>query len=230
MDFSYYKINKLLWRRSKEDGARIVHEVGLSMDKAPPALPAPPSPVVKPPRQPKPDPMIKMMDDIGKARDTFSCFKTLLNTPDPPKAPTGVSMKIMRLRAVVLVGFAAIGVLYFGLFNRIPHGTECEKSSSPDGIYIAERCFLEVQSFRSGNAKYVGRLFDAENGKLLAEHTFITPVPDLFWSPGFRSGEPSPHYVGPSVNFSRGGEDGDGSDISLPPSGWDRLLAARPRL
>ena len=47
MDLSYYKINKLLWRWSKKDGARIVHEVGLSMDKAPPAQPAPPAPVVK---------------------------------------------------------------------------------------------------------------------------------------------------------------------------------------
>ncbi|WP_434108933.1 hypothetical protein [Paraburkholderia caffeinilytica] len=139
-------------------------------------------------------------------------------------------MKFLRLRAVVLVGLTVIGALYFGLFDRTPHGTECEKSSSPDGIYIAERCFLEVQSFRSGDAKYVGRLFNAESGKLLAEHTFITPVPDLFWSPGFHSGEPIPRYIGPSVNFSRGGEDGDGSDIPLPPSLWDRLLAARPNL
>jgi hypothetical protein len=137
-------------------------------------------------------------------------------------------MKPTRLRARMLVGLAITCALYFGLFNRISRGTECKKSTSPDGIYIAERCFLEVQSFRSGYAKYVGRLFDAESGKLLAEHTFITPVPDLFWSPGFRSGEPVPHYIGPSVNFSRGGEEGDGSDISLPPSLWDRLLAARP--
>ncbi|MFP3564289.1 hypothetical protein [Paraburkholderia sp. SIMBA_030] len=139
-------------------------------------------------------------------------------------------MKVMRLHAVMLVGLTVISALYFGLVDRTPHGTECEKSSSPDGIYIAERCFLEVQSFRSGDAKYVGRLFDAKSGSLLAEHTFISPVPDLFWSPGFYSGEPVPHFIEPSVNFSRGGEDGDGSDISLPPSRWDKLLAARPRL
>lgn len=139
-------------------------------------------------------------------------------------------MKITRGRAAAIVGIVVIGTLYFGMFSHTPQGTICEKSSSPDGIYIAERCFLNVQSFRSGDAKYVGRLFDATSGKLLAEHTFITPVPDLFWSPGFHSGEPVPQYIGPSVNFSRGGEVGDGSDISLPPSVWDRILAARPRL
>jgi hypothetical protein len=139
-------------------------------------------------------------------------------------------MKFVRILAVVLVGLSVFGALYFGVVDRTPHGTECEKSSSPDGIYIAERCFLEVQSFRSGDAKYVGRLFDAKSGKLLAKHIFITPTPDLFWSPGFRTGEPIPHYLGPSVNFSRGGEEGDGSDILLPPSLWDQFLAARPSL
>lgn len=90
MELSYYKINKLFWRWSKKDGASIVHEVGLSMDKAPPVLPAPPAPAVRAtsaPRQPKPDPMVKMVDDIGKAVDAFSRFKTWLNTPDPPKPP-----------------------------------------------------------------------------------------------------------------------------------------------
>src|SRR5271165_2567457 len=101
----------------------------------------------------------------------------------------------MRLRAVMLAGLTVIGALYFGLFNRTPQGTECENSSSPDEIYMTERCFLEVKSFRNGDAKYVGRLFDAKSGNLLAEHIFITPVPDLFWSPGFYSGEPEPHYI-----------------------------------
>ncbi|MCC8393514.1 hypothetical protein LJ656_13020 [Paraburkholderia sp. MMS20-SJTR3] len=139
-------------------------------------------------------------------------------------------MTLLRSRIITLIGLATIGALYFVFVSRTPHGTDCEKSSSPDGIYTAERCLLEVQSFRSGNAKYVGRLFDASNGRLLAEHTFVTPVPDLFWSAGFYSGEPTPRYIKPSVNFSRGGEAGDGSDISLPPSFWDRLLAARSGL
>ncbi|WP_434108934.1 DUF6402 family protein [Paraburkholderia caffeinilytica] len=90
-EFSYYKINKLLWRWSSKEGARIVREVGLSTDKAPPALPKQPetnstrgTPTPKPP---KPDPMVKMVDDIGKAVEAFSRFKIWLNTPDPPKPP-----------------------------------------------------------------------------------------------------------------------------------------------
>lgn len=139
-------------------------------------------------------------------------------------------MRLVRIGAIVLAALTGIGTLYFSLCDRTPRGTECEKSSSPDGIYIAERCFLEVQSFDNGDKKYVGRLFDARSGRLLAQHTFITPVPELFWSSGFYSGEPNPHYIEPSVNFSRGGEDGDGSAISLPPSFWEKLMAARPRL
>ncbi|AOI79774.1 DUF6402 family protein [Burkholderia sp. NRF60-BP8] len=88
MDLSYYKINKLLWRWSRTEGARIVHDAGLSMDRAPPALPASPAPVAKAvpaPKPPKPDPMVKMVDDIWGAVDAFSRFKTWLNTADPPK-------------------------------------------------------------------------------------------------------------------------------------------------
>ncbi|MEN8501247.1 MULTISPECIES: hypothetical protein [Paraburkholderia] len=85
MDLSYYKINKLLWRWSKKDGARIVREARLSMDKAPPALPVPPaarSPHAKPP---KPDLLVQMVDDLYKASDAFSRFKKWLDTPAPPK-------------------------------------------------------------------------------------------------------------------------------------------------
>jgi hypothetical protein len=131
--------------------------------------------------------------------------------------------------ALIAVG---IGVIYFFFFNHTPQGTHCKRSKSPDGLYTAERCLLGWDPGFSSD--YVGRLFDAKRGKLLAEHTFSTPVPDLFWSPGmFYSSDPnSPviRYAGPSVVFSSGDlVDGD-SGISLPPSSWDRLLAARPRL
>lgn len=139
-------------------------------------------------------------------------------------------MKAIRIKMGVIGGGIIIGSLYLGLFNRTPHGTKCIRSISPDGVYLAERCFLQVESYRTEDTQYVARLFDAKSGNLLAEHVFTTPVPDFYWSPGFYSGEPEPRYIGPSVNFSRGGEDGDGSDISLPPSFWDRLMAKRPRI
>jgi len=114
---------------------------------------------------------------------------------------------------------AVIGVLYLVLFNHTPQGTECERSTSPDGKYIAERCLLESVP-GGGNSKYVGRLFDAKNGELLAELTLRTPIPELLWG----------DYEGESVLFSRGDAlDNDGS-IRIPPSKWDRLLAVRPRL
>ncbi|MFP3564288.1 DUF6402 family protein [Paraburkholderia sp. SIMBA_030] len=88
MDLSYYKINKLLWRWSKKDGARIVREAKLSMDKAPPALPVPPAAKVSPtPKPPKPDPLVQMVDDLYRASDAFSRSKKWLDTPAPPKQP-----------------------------------------------------------------------------------------------------------------------------------------------
>jgi hypothetical protein len=131
------------------------------------------------------------------------------------------------LTAIVVV----VGVLYFGLFNHTPHGTECQKSASPDGLYVGERCLLDWVP--GGSSEYVGRVLDAKNGKLLAQHTFSTPVPDLSWSSGVNySVEPDGplRYIGPSVGFSIGDGGDDSAYISLPPSMWDRLLAARPRL
>ncbi|MFP3567632.1 hypothetical protein [Paraburkholderia sp. SIMBA_030] len=139
-------------------------------------------------------------------------------------------MKFTR-RRVALLALIAIGALYFALFNRTPHGTKCQRSTSPDGVYMAERCLLV--RIPGGNSEYVGRLFNAKSGKLLAQHTFSTPVPDLSWSSGVTySLKPDGpvHYFGPSVGFSIGDGSDDSTYISLPPSGWDRLLAARPRL
>ena len=125
----------------------------------------------------------------------------------------------------------AIGLLYFGLFDHTPLGKKCQKSTSPDDRYVAERCLLDWVP--GGNSEYVGRVFDAKTGKKLAQHTFSTPVPELRWSPGVLYSlkpESPPSYIGPSVAFSRGNADDGDSSISLPPSKWDRLLAARPRL
>jgi hypothetical protein len=140
-------------------------------------------------------------------------------------------MKPIGKKISLICCILVAGAAYFGLLNHTPHGTECVKSTSPDGTYIAERCFLGMQGFRSDNGRYVARVFDAKSGSLLAESVFETPVPDFSWSTGFYYSDlKQARYVGPAVYFQRGGEDGDGSSISLPPSTWDRLLARRPRL
>ncbi|MDR5747595.1 DUF6402 family protein [Caballeronia sp. LZ029] len=91
MDFSYYRINKFLWRWSEQDGARIVRVAGLSMDKAPPAPPTPPAVTATPaPALQKPDPLMKMVDDLYKVAHAFSRFKAWLNAPDPPKLAKSV--------------------------------------------------------------------------------------------------------------------------------------------
>ena len=128
----------------------------------------------------------------------------------------------------VALGTALIGILYFSLFDTTPHGTECKRSTSPDGLYIAERCVLRWVP--GGDSKYVGRLFDVGSGKKLAQHTFSTPVPDLSW---YHSMDYSPKDNGalihppPSVGFSIGDGGDDATFISLPPSTWDKLLAAQ---
>jgi hypothetical protein len=86
MDLSYYKINKLLWRWSKEDGARIVRNVSLSLDRQPPAREEPKPPPAASPKKPKPKPQVG--DGLLKMMELHSRFKTWLETPDPPKPPT----------------------------------------------------------------------------------------------------------------------------------------------
>lgn len=131
----------------------------------------------------------------------------------------------------VVCGSTAIGILYFTLFDTTPRGTECKRSTSPNGLYIAERCVLRW--LPRGDSKYVGRLFDAKSGRKLAQHIFSTPVPDLSWYLGM---DYSPKDDGvlihapPSVGFSIGDGGDDATFISLPPSTWDKLWAARPHL
>ncbi|MBB5398810.1 DUF6402 family protein [Paraburkholderia youngii] len=88
----YFKVNKLLWRWKRFDGAEgctVVREARLSMDKAPPLLPKPPEPKVTPSklaRKPgRPDPSVKFFDDVEKMTGTLSRFKSWLDAPDSPK-------------------------------------------------------------------------------------------------------------------------------------------------
>ncbi|MPV69054.1 hypothetical protein [Burkholderia sp. BE17] len=127
-----------------------------------------------------------------------------------PQSTFAVSRVSRTLLVIVLIVFFAI--------DRTPYGEECRKSTSPDGTYIANLCLLT--RVPGGNPQYAGRVYSAQTGKLLAQHTFSTPVPEISWH----------SYSDVYVSFSRG-DGGDNSVyISLPPLLSDRLLAARPRL
>lgn len=83
MDLSYYKINKLIWRWSEKDGAHIMPDVSLSLDRPPPALEKSEAPPAAIPKKPKP----QVGDGLLKMMELHSRFKTWLETPAPPKRP-----------------------------------------------------------------------------------------------------------------------------------------------
>lgn len=85
----YYKWNKLIPYFSKEDGARIVREVSLSLDRAPPVIKEPKPPPAPAPKSPKPQPG----DGLLKTMELYTRYKTWLETPDPPKAPKPVEQE-----------------------------------------------------------------------------------------------------------------------------------------
>jgi hypothetical protein len=157
-------------------------------------------------------------------------FHNLLGLPLCSRGAAHQDIPMKPLFKRVALCAAAVGVLYFCLFDTTPRGIECERSASPNGAYIAERCVLH---WRPGsNSDYVGRVFDAKREKKLAQHTFSTSVPDLSWSPGgtyYLDTDGPLHQFRPSVGFSRGDGGDDSTYISLPPTTWDRILAARPR-
>lgn len=87
---SYHKPNKLLWRWThceRDEGCRIIRGLHLSMDQLPP-VPASKPQVKEQARSPKtarPDPAMKMLDDIERMANAYSKFKKWLDTPSPPK-------------------------------------------------------------------------------------------------------------------------------------------------
>ncbi|WP_434114827.1 hypothetical protein [Paraburkholderia caffeinilytica] len=89
---------------------------------------------------------------------------------------------------------------------------DCSKTSSDGGRYTAELCLLRWNP--GGDSDYIGRVYNAKDGELLAERTFRTPVPELSW------------WKDENVSFSRGGD--DSSLVTLPPTLYDRLLAQIP--
>ena len=135
--------------------------------------------------------------------------------------------RLKYLGWVVLVGFIALVVFT----DHSARGIACQKSTSSDGIYIAEVCGLKWVS--GGDSTYVGRLYSAKTGAKLAQRVFDAPETDLFWSDGVcaRDGvNKTKECFGPSVLFIRGDPSAGDSEILLPPTLWDRLLAARPTI
>ena len=129
--------------------------------------------------------------------------------------------------SVCLVGALAVAIF---LVDHTPRGKDCTQSISHDQIYMAELCVL--QALPRDESTYIGRLYDAKTNKKLAQRTFSSPSPELYWSKGWCSqiGNEPKECFGPSVVFSRGDPDTGDNSIDLPPSWWDRLLAMRPRL
>ncbi|MGF6446710.1 hypothetical protein [Paraburkholderia youngii] len=100
-------------------------------------------------------------------------------------------------------------VLLVATHTDTGNASECIKSTSKNGRYIAERCLLQ---WRGGNdPDYRGQVYDAVSGKLLVRRTFSTPVPELIW------------LDDEGVSFSRG--DDDASFVKLPPSFYDQMIA-----
>ena len=128
---------------------------------------------------------------------------------------------------MVLVGFIA-----FVLFtDHTTRGLECKESISPGDEYIAEVCGLRWVS--GGQSTYVGRLYSAKTGAKLAQRVFDAPEARISWSDGVCVPDPArktKECFGPSVGFTRGETSAGDPDIPLPPSQWDRLLAARPTI
>jgi hypothetical protein len=124
-------------------------------------------------------------------------------------------MKISLKITSALLTMALVGIF---AFDRTPRGEECRTSTSPDGIYLADLCLLDWVP--GGDSRYVGRVYFAQTGRVMAQHTFSTPTPEISWN----------SYNDVYVSFSKG-DGGDSSVyISLPPTLLDRMLAARPHL
>lgn len=111
-------------------------------------------------------------------------------------------------KIAIAVAIVALGYFFF-THRADSQAYSCIRSTSPDGRYLAEECTLDWD--HGDNPKYVGRLYDAASGKLLARRTLHTPVPGITW-------------VNNSLLFSSGGDDED--MVPLPPSPYDRFNAA----
>ncbi|WP_322058602.1 hypothetical protein [Paraburkholderia sp. J63] len=109
----------------------------------------------------------------------------------------------------VLIAVSTLALIYFFITHRSDSkASSCVRSTSPDRLYIAEECRLDWN--HRDNPEYVGRVYGAASGKLIARRTFSTPSPKIMWADNY-------------VQFQIGGDDDD--LVMLPPSLYDRINA-----
>jgi hypothetical protein len=133
-----------------------------------------------------------------------------------------MSAKNVRRRAKKCLVFIAFIGTGFGIYQYIldaiarTYAHDCIEATSKSGLYRAESCVTGMD----GNAVlYVGRLYDARRGVLLARTDFDSVDSRL---PEFSPDERS-------VIFRRGEGDGSGTGyINIPPNWLERLKAKIP--
>lgn len=98
--------------------------------------------------------------------------------------------------------------------------TNCKRSTSPDGQYIGEKCYVPNRNTSNvvGRPGFSGllKLYDATTGELLAREFVPNPSEDMQWKKG---------------ELMQWGDDDNGTaiaSISLPPTAWDRFLVRFP--
>ena len=112
--------------------------------------------------------------------------------------------------ALLTVAIVVVVVDYTSSVLLRSNARDCQRTQSDNGAYIAELCLLRDNGH---DADYLGRVYAAQGGALLADRTFDTPESGIYWD-------------NESVAFERGGT-GD-SLIFLPPTMLDGLRARLP--
>lgn len=119
---------------------------------------------------------------------------------------------MVRKCGAVLLTSAIVGVVidYTSNVWLRSNAHDCQRKQSENGAYIAELCLLRDNGH---DADYLGRVYAAHGGALLAKRTFDATEADIYWDRG-------------SVAFKRGG---NGDDLILmPPTLLDGLMARLP--
>lgn len=124
----------------------------------------------------------------------------------------------MRRRLLKCLAFVAIVVVGFNVFQYVldakarANANECYAVTSPSGLYRSESC---VTGMDGNLVFFVGKLYDAHSGKVLARTDFDS----------MDGGEPA-FMPDESATMFRGSE--ETGEISIPPNWLERLKAKIP--